>query len=323
MSLVAEHTVRPVGEVLASSRVLALVDFDVGVPGIDHSADARHVVTGLRPLAKRSCEVWRSRSPATWGWDDGLRWACGEQVLFAAITQDASADLDLEAVAYGVWLRLLRFSAAKGFPHILRAWNYVPQINEGTGDTERYKRFCSGRGRAFDALGYRQGRYPASSAVGNDGSTLVAYLLACTEPGRHHENPRQVSAYSYPRRYGPRSPTFARATSKTWRDVAHVYVSGTASIVGHRSRCKGDVDGQLAVTFGNIERLLHAVDGNGGSGMPELLRVYVRDPADLHRIKDGVDRLCSHAAVLYVQGDICRTELALEIEGVRQQCTGS
>ena len=324
MSLVAEHIAGPIAKILASDRVLAVVEFEVEGSHNDNRADPRHIVTGLRSLVNTgTCEVWRCSEPVTWGWDDALRWACGEQVLFAAVTADASADRDLEAVAYGAWQRLLQFSAGRGFPHIVRAWNHVPRINEGAGDDERYKRFCRGRGRAFDALGYGCGQYPASSAVGNDGTTLVAYLFACTEPGRHHENPRQVSAYSYPRRYGPRPPSFARATAKVWGEATHVYVSGTASIVGHRSRYGGNVDGQIAVTFDNVDRLLHRIDGKAGSGMLDLLRVYVRDPANLARVMAGVGRFAPHAAVVYVRADICRCELALEIEGVRQQSTGS
>ena len=324
MNLMAEHTGGPIAEILASDRVLAVVDFQVEGPSNDTRADPRHVVTGLRPLVNAgTCEVWRCSDPVAWDWDGDLRWACGEQVLFAAVSEIASPDRDLDAVAYGAWLRLLQFSAGRGFPHMVRAWNHVPRINEGTGDYERYRRFCTGRGRAFDALGYGCGHYPASSAVGNDGTTLVAYLLATAEPGRHHENPCQVSAYAYPRRYGPRPPSFARATAKVWGEATHIYVSGTASIVGHRSCCGGDIDGQLAVTFDNVDRLLHEIDGKAGSGTPDLLRVYVRDPANLDRVMAGVGRFAPHASVIYVRADICRRELALEIEGVRQRLTGS
>ena len=319
MTLVAEHAAAPVAEILASSHVLAVLDFDPGPRGA-RAGDPRHVVTGMPSVADAGArEVWRSLAPVTWGWDGAIGWAKGEHVLFATTSAPASAARDLEAVTFMAWQKLLEFCAENAHPHILRAWNHIPRINVGVGDGERYKRFCAGRARAFDALGIESDRYPAASAVGNQGDTLVVYLLASSEPGRHYENPRQVSAFAYPRRYGPSPPSFARATVKTWPTATHVYVSGTASIVGHRSRRPRDVAGQLAVTLANIEQLMREVDGTDSVGVPDLLRVYLRDPADLPSIADGVRRYAPDASVIYVRGDICRTELLLEIEGASQR----
>ena len=184
----------------------------------------------------------------------------------------------------------------------------------GEGDAERYRLFCAGRAQALADHGYDSRHYSAASAVGNVGDALVIYMLASREPGRHVENPRQVSAYAYPRQYGPRPPSFARATLKHWRDTCHLYVSGTASILGHRSTAPGDVAGQLPVTFGNIDRLVSAADVDG---QLDAMRVYVRDPATLEPIMAAVGEYAPTASVVYLRADICRSELALEIEGVR------
>ncbi len=319
MTVSAEHTFESVADILASRRVFAVLDFGSGETESAGRSDPRHIVTGLPWLTGCGVrEVWRSSTPVAWGWDGPIGWALGDDFLFATATVDASPSLDLEAIVYEAWRCLLEFSAEKGCPHLVRAWNHVPRINEGAGDAERYKLFCVGRARAYEEQGYSSDHFPASSAVGNSGDTLVMYLLACAGPGQHYDNPRQISAYSYPRRYGPRSPTFARATAKVWPMSTHLYVSGTASIVGHQSCCHGDIEGQIGVTLTNIDRLLRTVDEVDAALRPDMLRVYLRNRDDLARIRAAVMRYAPAASVVYLRADICRSELAVEIEGFRQ-----
>src|SRR3546814_12468443 len=54
---------------------------------------------------------------------------------------------------------------------------------------------------------------PAATAIGrcDDARVVQVYWLAARTPGMPVENPRQVSAYRYPRQYGPQQPSFARA----------------------------------------------------------------------------------------------------------------
>jgi hypothetical protein len=54
---------------------------------------------------------------------------------------------------------------------------------------------------------------PAATCIGRfDGvRRLQVYWLAAREAGLPLENPRQVSAFRYPRQYGPQSPSFSRA----------------------------------------------------------------------------------------------------------------
>ena len=73
------------------------------------------------------------------------------------------------------------------------------------------------------------------------------------------ENPLQMPAYEYPDTYGPRSPSFARATTVTTAGVASLYVSGTASIRGHRT-VGATLEEQIKVTMENIDALLDGPD---------------------------------------------------------------
>src|SRR5690606_226506 len=99
-----------------------------------------------------------------------------------------------------------------GYPHLVRIWNFIPDINRGSGDDETYVHFNRGRAIAFDELGFSSSRYPAATGVGSPaGSPLKVVVLASRTVPLAIENPRQTSACHYPRQFGPRSPAFARA----------------------------------------------------------------------------------------------------------------
>ena len=317
MDLRSDLTSRSVEDILRSERVLAVLDF-TDPPTVEaRIGDPRHVVTGLPSLFPRCVrEVWRSSTPVSVGWNGAVGWAAGRFGLFAAKTARAPLGRDLAEVTRQAWSDLLETAEAKGCPHLLRAWNHVPHINAGDGDDERYKRFCVGRHQAFQTHGYTDDRYPAATAVGNFGDAFVVYLLACAEPGSHFENPRQVRAPSYPRRYGPQPPSFARATRRA--DEELLFVAGTASIVGHRTLHAGDLAGQLAVTFGNIDRLMRTMPTQNGEcrGL-DRVRVYLREPQHLALARKAVEDHMPLAVAAYVHGEICRSRLEVEIEGVR------
>ena len=238
-------------------------------------------------------------------------WPSREDVMFGAVTMPAA--MPLESAARAAYDRVIAEARAAGFPHLLRVWNHMSRINDDEDGEERYKRFCEGRYAAFAAAGYQLSNdLPAASAVGMSGEGLAVYYVAAKTPGVQVENPRQVEAYRYPPRYGPKSPSFSRAT--VFGDV--VFVSGTASVVGHETVHAGDVDAQLAETLRNLETIMTRA---GARGLADLVAVktYVRNPADYDRIAAGLDAaLPSSCSRLFLQSDICRADLLLEIEGV-------
>jgi chorismate lyase/3-hydroxybenzoate synthase len=238
-------------------------------------------------------------------------WPSRDDVLFGALSIPASLTLDVAArQAYD---RVIAETRAAGFPHLLRVWNHMSRINEDEAGEERYKRFCEGRYAAFEAAGYQLSNdLPAASAVGMSGEGLAVYYLAARQPGVQVENPRQVEAYRYPPRYGPKSPSFSRAT--VFGEV--VFVSGTASVVGHETAHAGDVDAQLTETLRNLDMIMIR---SGARGVRDLVSVktYIRNPADYTRIADGLDAaLSASCSRIFLQSDICRADLLLEIEGV-------
>jgi len=238
-------------------------------------------------------------------------WEAEEGLLFgSASVADAGT---LETAARDLYARVIEDVRNARHPYFVRMWNYLGSINEldraGGADRERYQLFCAGRHDAFVAAGYHHDvDLPAASAVGMRGRGLVTYYLAAREPGVQVENPRQVAAYHYPRQYGPKSPSFSRAT--VWKD--RVYVSGTSSVIGHETVHRGDVLAQLQETLHNIETVL----AQTGRTMANVIsaKTYLRRASDYDQVSQQLGNLLP--SNLYLEADICRADLLLEIECV-------
>jgi chorismate lyase/3-hydroxybenzoate synthase len=226
---------------------------------------------------------------------DGALAAADDRSVFVALEAEAGAGIAIESLTFEVYRRLLRGVTRAGFPHLLRVWNFVPRIHDKSSGLENYMRFCKGRSDAFAAhygVSFPD-RLPAASAVGCPGDSLVVHLLASREPGDHVENPRQVSAYRYPERYGPKSPSFARGTKapRGWDGV--VFVSGTASIVGHESVFPGDPVRQVEETMRNIEAVVDAAGAEPALSV-EMGRRRRARRGQLHAARDSVARDAAH-----------------------------
>ncbi len=279
--------------------------------------DPRWLRLPLMPLdAAAVAEVWQIDAAVEYGRAGAVCYAAGGGWLFGAIELDEAAQGGLERAAVAAYRALAAFSAARAERHVLRIWNYFGAINQGSGDAERYKRFCAGRaqgmGTAFAA------GYPAATAIGVPGAPdrLQLYWLAAAAAGTRVENPRQLSAWRYPRAYGPTPPSFARGMRLP--GAAGLAISGTAAIVGHVSQSAGDLDAQLAETFVNLDALLVAAGVDGGFDARSPLKVYLRDPAQAARVSGFLAaRLPPAVPRLLLAGDICRAELAVEIDGWR------
>jgi len=247
----------------------------------------------------------------------------------------ASGETPLERATYEAYEAIFSVLDALDMRHPLRIWNVVPAINAHQFGSERYRQFNTGRQRAFKACGRPViDSVPAASALGSaagivgdaaPATPLSVSFLASRSPNRAIENPRQVSAYRYPARYGPSAPTFARAAA--WSGAADpdgesaLFVSGTASIVGHETAHRGDVIAQLRETLVNIETVLEeaARQTRDKTALAELTyKVYVRDANDaqaLAAIDEVLRARCgSSLRVLYLHADVCRADLLLEIE---------
>ena len=268
----------------------------------------------LTVLAGHGAEAWSAGPIQVSEPGDGLRLERSAELCMAHVRLDHLSGPDLEARVDALYRRLYRALAEQGTPQVLRVWNYMSHINRGHGDAEQYRRFCVGRGQAMRALGIAQ--YPAATAIGggDDDDALWVSCLAGRTAGVPLENPRQTSAFHYPRQYGPTSPGFARAMVLPWTRL--LLASGTASVTGHETRWVGDPVAQIGECVTNLRTLVESVGGVFGRTAP-VLRVYIRHADDLDPVRDALTgQLPADTAVSYLRGDVCRDDLLVEIEGV-------
>ncbi|WP_181011139.1 FkbO/Hyg5 family chorismatase [Streptomyces sp. SM13] len=294
-------------------------------PGLHDGAPLVRIAMADRS-AERVTEVWTSDRPVRSGREGDLVHAEDGEHLFCAVRIDGR-EVYRDAVN-AVYEQVFALMWRLGYTELLRMWNLVGDITGPNAEgMENYRDFCMGRARAFESWSGRIDGMPAATGIGSLRPGIDLYFLACrTGRARHLENPRQTPAHQYPSRYGPRPPSFARATvlEPAWAQRPTLYVSGTASIIGDDTVHRDDVEGQCDVTLSNIEALiapenLHRHGLVGGFRLADLdcVKVYVRDAADLPTVRARcADVFRPGADIAYFNVDVCRPDLLVEIEGV-------
>jgi chorismate lyase/3-hydroxybenzoate synthase len=315
-------------DALLGEDTLAVFGFGNAAP---HCDDPRYLRVPLDPWGGAPFEHWRTAGPVEFGRegdpDCQVRWASDGVLTFGVIEIDEPPGdhpdhSDICHAAERAYAAMVRFVSGSRTPHLLRIWNYLDAITEGDGDAERYRQFCVGRAHGLG--NFNNLELPAATAIGRcDGQrTLQVYWLSAARRGTPVENPRQVSAYRYPRQYGPQSPSFARAMLPPPDSHMPLLLSGTASVVGHASQHIGELLAQVGETFANFDALLaearrHAPTLPAGFGSGTRLKVYVRDADDLPLVARALDeRFGSTVPRVLLHAVICRRELAVEIDGV-------
>lgn len=277
------------------------------------------ISTGLTGFhSKPLYEVWSLDDQfAERGQTEQISWSKTLSVLCAALWLElpmASANEEgvIESLVESGYLELLNFLSEQGYRHAFRFWNYLPNINKGEGDSECYKRFCTGRLRAFSQSSMTPDQFPAASALGHHGDGAVIFALAGKYPAENYNNNHQINAYDYPRRYGVSSPSFARASAISFDGGDYLFISGTASIIGHETVAHGDLYGQLGTTLSNINYLLQ--HRNPRQTTLKTMKVYLRHRDHYAATKQLLEQRFADVDIIYTYADVCREDLLVEIE---------
>lgn len=249
--------------------------------------------------------------------------AISGDVLAGCLSFEEQPGTALDATAESAYKQLLRLLRDFEFPYLWRLWNFFPGINDHANGLERYRQFCMGRHHALaESLPDFPASLPAGTAVGTQSGPLQIYFFAGAHPVIHLGNPRQLNAYEYPQDYGPRSPSFARATLCRSDSGSQLFIAGTASVVGHASRHLGRPTEQTEETIRNLRSLVDHAEGllepnEIGASPRSMFKVYVRHPEHLASIRQVLhDPLLTSSQLLFFKGDLCRQELLVEIEGL-------
>jgi chorismate lyase/3-hydroxybenzoate synthase len=306
----------------APERTLAVVEY--GVQEL-LAPPVLHVRVPLRTHGSGpAVELWAAGGRVTRDRRQGVEVSHDGALLFASMElRGVAGSAGFEQRIESAYSALTQTCGALGYPYPLRIWNFIPGIHEMHAGLDRYQAFCRARHEPLARhLRIQGGGFPAATVVGTRGSGGVLYLLAAREPGRHLENPRQLPPPDYPERYGPRSPSFSRATLARAGAETALYISGTASIVGHETRHPYETVSQCDEVLRNLDELLKTA---GRAGEPVfrdlrdlvLARVFLRDLGEVPAVSETLNTaLSGRAVILYHEGDLCRRELMIEIEGI-------
>ncbi len=300
---------RPGGR-LHADGILGVLGFGAPRPeGLGLACPFATVALGpLRPGP--AYEVWRTGGAVRWLTEDGVSCGTDGETMFGLVDPEPDG-LGMQAVARAAYERMFAAASRLGCPHPIRAYNYLPDILGLERGEERYRLFNAGRQEAFLAQGRSVQAAPAACGLGTRGGRPVIAFVAGAVPGTPVENPRQVSAYRYPAAYGPRSPSFSRAMLAG----RLLCISGTASIVGHRSLHADDPAAQTDEIVRNLDALLGRFGETLATAAPRLAaKIYVRHANDLGAILGRLDGLLDAERTMVLEAEICRPDLAVEIE---------
>jgi chorismate lyase / 3-hydroxybenzoate synthase len=233
-------------------------------------------------------------------------------------------EIGLQTAAHDAYAAIFEVLESNACPHLLRLWNYFPDVNLEVQGLERYRQFNTGRQDAF--MRAQRSAFegaPAACALGSREGPLRVNVLAGREAPLAIENPRQVSAYRYPPSYGPRAPTFSRAALvDVGAGRSALFISGTASIVGHLSVHVGDIRRQTEETMANMTAVRDSAAAASGVYLcaeDMTYTLYLRHAADLGVVRKVFERVVgphskAAAEAVYLLADICRADLLIEIE---------
>ena len=289
-------------------------------------AEGCHVALEVGVLSSKENDVAVERRTC-----DGVAYTVVEgrgmrQVHCGGIGSDLLLD-DPEAQAAEVFAKMgaVLQQEKMTFGHVVRQWGYIEGLLDVRDDCpkghQRYQAFNDVRTAAYARSEFPSG-YPAATGIGQATGGVVLEFIALDAPldvgVAPLSNPRQTDAHCYSREMlvgeslarlkNKSTPKFERAKLVTRGDEETVFVSGTAAIVGERSVAPGDVEAQTRTTIENIAALV-------GDTRLSRLRAYVKRSEDIGAVRAICEDAYGSIPAVYVQADVCRDELLVELEG--------
>jgi enamine deaminase RidA (YjgF/YER057c/UK114 family) len=223
------------------------------------------------------------------------------------------------------------------FSSIVRQWNYIGNILKCTERddslVQNYQMFNDVRNKYYSQ--YRSCKYyPAATGIGMDYEGVKIDCFAISHDSKTEiypvKSPTQKDSYQYRQEVlvgeaalnqKKHAPQFERGLLLKSAGTSRLIISGTASINGEETT-HTSVEQQTLNTIVNIEAL--ASSSNLKLHCPNLeifpekyayLRVYVKNRNDISQVKEICARYFGEIPISYVQADICRNNLLVEIEG--------
>lgn len=299
---------------------------------------------------KVSLEVLRSNNPTLSSSD--IEYKDFESVRYTVMRHNGGKELIIAGLnSFGLDLslgeairscfdksRALLQSEGLDYSDVIRQWAYIGKITEidliDGKRVQRYQVFNHVREEFFDACNIRKGEYPVSTGIGMNVEGFCLDLMAMESKGLKQktiENPAQINPYNYtdevlvgdPLGSTDRKarPLFERARLVCGDGFKYYLVSGTASIRKQDTHTESHrpLRSQTDETVKSINAVLNAMEGEFKVSIKNLsyLRIVYSSKIDYSEISRHLDPIVSSIPHIYLQSDICRQGLFLEIEGAR------
>lgn len=255
-----------------------------------------------------------------------------ELVIGGVLPEDMNAGTYQQASTVFNIINLVLIRENMPVNSIVRQWNYIEKITGLTGEKTNYLEFNRARTDFYGKTSWENG-YPAATGIGIEAGGVVVEIEAVLylNPSIINiplNNDFQVPAYRYSGKITAGNepfrctPKFERARLISSPGHSFVYVSGTAAIRGEESASGADVIEQTQITIENIFHLVSAenlkASGTGFDKIPEfkVFIIYLKRGSDYDEVKRYMDNEYPTISPVYLQADVCRDELLVEIEAI-------
>jgi enamine deaminase RidA (YjgF/YER057c/UK114 family) len=219
--------------------------------------------------------------------------------------------------------------------HIVRQWNYIGDIVGFENGNQHYQLFNNARSEFYKNIQFQHG-FPAATGISMSVNSLLVSVIAIVPTGQTTiyavDNSLQKPAYNYSAEVLVEgesvklktTPKFERGKLVVCDNMGVFFISGTAAIRDERSLHVNDVEMQTRETIENINFLLSNENLRLSNVKKDCnltldyVRVYLKNRSDYDAVKKIVVEAWPTIKTIFVQAEVCRPELLVEIEGIAQ-----
>lgn len=221
---------------------------------------------------------------------------------------------------------------------IFRQWAFIGNILELNDGIQNYQKYNNLRAELYSKTQWKKG-YPCATAIGIKSDALNISIIAKRGHLNYDEynllNPLQIKPFKYNNKIlissnpNNKPPLFERGKIICTEDNISFYISGTSSIRGQTTIGNNDIILQTKITIENIKTLLNPfeiqkkIKPNYFEKIKKInlmksfsyLRIYLQDLKNINLIKPFILEEFDSVPTIYLEADICRQDLSIEIEG--------
>jgi len=297
---------------LQKDNILSIISFGNKVENNDNI-----VITGIPSInRKKTYEIWEVKEDVKRSKYNNINISQTKDYIFGVCKINNSGTYEEIKVEIEKQYNNFFEISKKYEMRLIKIWHYIPDLlkvyrNKKT----NYSLLCEARESIYKKY-YKNLNYPAATVIGTNSNNILVYFFSVRcNSYKSIENSRQVSSYNYPQNIFLEKPMFSRAVSfKLSGDLKkQIIISGTASIRGYESVYTKDVLNQLNESILNY--LTFMPEGDTTSN---VCRVYLAksQSANVKFIVEALDKIIGSENYVLLEGDICRKELLVEIEGI-------